>query len=86
MDPLDSGEQSREPSPLEDLIGRDALEKYDQALDLLPPRQKAAVILRIEFGFTHREIAAELDCSSPDAARMLVARALVSLSEAIQES
>ena len=69
------------PSPLEEVIGREALEAYEEALSRLPERQQEAVIMRIELGFTHPEVAEALGCPSANAARMVVARALVRLVE-----
>ena len=69
------------PSPLEEAIGREKLEAYEAALATLPERQQEAVILRLELGFTHGEVAEALGFRSPDAARMAVARGLARLSE-----
>ncbi|MGH6693409.1 MAG: RNA polymerase sigma factor, partial [Gammaproteobacteria bacterium] len=69
------------PSPLQQAIGREAFEAYEAALDRLPSRQQEAVVLRIEMGFTHQEVAEALELPSANAARMLVARALVGLAE-----
>ena len=68
-------------SPLEDLVGRETLEKFETALHRLPQEQQEAVILRIEFGFTHQEIADAVGSPSANAARMMVARSLVRLAE-----
>lgn len=72
------------PSPLEEVIGRENLERYEAALATLPEKQQDAVILRIELGFTHEEVAALLECHSANAARMMVARALLQLSEVMK--
>ena len=73
------------PSVVERAIGRETMEKYEAALGSLPEEQQEAVILRIEFGFTHPEIASALGKPSSNAARMTVARALVRLMEAMGE-
>ncbi len=73
------------PSPLERAIGKPALLAYEAALDKLSEDQKAAVILRIELGCKHREIAELLGSPSPNAARMLVSRALVRLADLVEE-
>jgi RNA polymerase sigma-70 factor (ECF subfamily) len=67
------------PSPLEETLGREVLERYDAALGELAPEERAGIILRLELGFSWDAIASELDRSSPDAARMMVSRALVRL-------
>lgn len=54
---------------------------YERGLAELTPAQRDAVVLRVEFGLTFPEIAAELELASADAARMRVARALVALAE-----
>ncbi len=69
------------PSPLELAIGQRVLETYEAALEELNEDQRAAVILRIELGYKHREIAELLDSPTANAARMLVSRGLVRLTE-----
>ncbi len=81
--PLADDLAGRGPSPLEAAIGSDALRAYEQALSVLRDEEREAVILRIELGFTHQQVAAALGRPSPDAARMLVARAMVRLTEAM---
>jgi DNA-directed RNA polymerase specialized sigma24 family protein len=44
------------------------------------------VILRLEFGYSHAEIAEALGKPSPDAARMVVARALVTLGKWLDDA
>ncbi len=73
------------PSPLERAIGRERLEAYEEALATLPETQQEAVVLRVEMGFTHAEVANAVGCPSPNAARMMVARALVRLAEVMDE-
>ena len=76
-------EVPREPAPseLERLIGRERLEAYERGLMSLNEEQREAVLLRIEFGLSHQEIAEALSKPSPNAARMTVARALQALAE-----
>jgi len=71
-------------SVVDRVIGQEQIEAYERGLGQLTDGQRDAVILRIEFGMTFREIAAELGVASPDAARMLVARGLVALAESMQ--
>lgn len=78
---LDESQCDPFPSPVEQVVGRDKLGRYEEALKQLPEKQRAAVILRIEFGFSHQEVADALECPSAGAARMLVSRALARLSE-----
>ena len=71
------------PSELESMVSREKLERYERGLATLAPDQREAVLLRLEFGYSHAQIAEALGRPSADAARMVVARALVSLAEAI---
>ena len=79
--PLDSTIPATGQSPLESAIGGEVLEKYDRALDRLEPETREAVIARIEMGCSYAEIAELMEKSSPDAARMMVSRALLKLAE-----
>ena len=70
-------------SLLEEMIGKDVIDTYETALATLSPAMQEAVILRLEFGFTHREIGDAIGSPSANAARMLVSRGLVKLSKAM---
>ncbi len=69
------------PSPLEDAIGREAVERYQQALQVLKPEEREAIIGRIEMGYSYDELAQVLGKPSGDAARKTAQRALVRLAE-----
>jgi RNA polymerase sigma-70 factor (ECF subfamily) len=73
------------PSPLEQAVGRRAVENYERALDELTEQQRIAVILRIELGYKHEEIAELIGSPSANAARMLVSRGIVRLSGLMAE-
>lgn len=73
------------PSPLEAAMGAEMLRAYEAALVDLPDLQRQAVILRMELGFAYQEIAEALGRPSANAARMLVARGLIQLAEAMRE-
>ncbi len=73
------------PSPLEEAIGRRAVEAYEAALEHLTEEQRAAVVLRIEMGCKHQEVAELLGSPSANAARMLVCRGLARLAELMRE-
>ena len=75
----------KEPSALEEAIGREILENYEAALATLPENQREAVVLRLEMGLTHQEVADAIGSPSWNAARMLVARALIRLAEVMNE-
>jgi RNA polymerase sigma-70 factor (ECF subfamily) len=72
-------------SPLEDAIGQETVERYEAALERLTDEQREAVVLRLELGFTYQQIADALGHGSSNAARMMVTRALVRLSERMGE-
>ena len=86
--PLNTALDERTPdehaSPLEEVIGVEAVEKYEQALGQLTADDREAIIARIEMGFSYGELAVMLGKPSPDAARVAVSRALVRLAEAMR--
>ena len=69
------------PPLLEILIGRELLTRYDEALSRMRLEHRTLVTLRLELGFTHKEIAEELGGLTPDAARMRTNRAILSLAQ-----
>ena len=73
------------PSPLDEVMGRDARERYERALLKLAPDQHEAVVLRLELGFSYQEMAEALERSTANAARLLVTRALVRLAKEMRE-
>jgi RNA polymerase sigma factor (sigma-70 family) len=82
--PLDASLVDAAPSALERVLGRDALEDYERALAALAAEKREAVIMRLELGFSHQEIADALGKPSANTARMIVARALVDLAEGMR--
>jgi RNA polymerase sigma factor (sigma-70 family) len=80
-DPLDTGRSSADPSPLEEAIGQEALERYEAALQRLKPDDREAIIVRIEMGLPYVEVAEALGKPSLAAAHMAVSRALVRLAQ-----
>lgn len=83
LDSLDEELQGSLPSAIEDAIGRQVVEQYEAALERLEERQREAIIARIEFGYSHEQVAEAIDAPSANAARMVVARALVRLAETL---
>src|SRR5262249_51857443 len=69
----------RAPSPLDLAIGDQAAQRYLRALSCLRDDDQQAIVARVELGYSYDQIAAVLNRRSPDAARMLVTRALVRL-------
>ena len=80
---LPEGLEGARPSPLEEAIGAEAMESYEAALASLTEDQRQAVVLRIEMGLAFQQVAEATESPSADAARMLVARGLARLSEAM---
>ena len=81
-DPLDAHElAAADPSPLEEAIGAEALDRYDTAMERLRPEDREAIIMRIELGLSYAEIMEALGKPSVAAAHMAVSRALVRLAQ-----
>jgi RNA polymerase sigma-70 factor (ECF subfamily) len=69
------------PTPFEQAVGRDVLERYECGLSKLPEDHQAAVSLRLELGLGYEEIGQLLEGRTANAARLLVVRALLRLAE-----
>lgn len=80
---MDQTYDSETPSPLEEVVGGQALKRYEKALAALDESSRDAVIARIELGLSFADIARITDKNSADAARMQVSRALVKLARAM---
>ena len=83
-DPLYENLPSPLAAPLEELVGRDRLKRYDDAIEALPDAWREAIILRLEYGMSFREIADATGKPSEDAARMTVNRALERLAQELE--
>ena len=81
IEELDGQELDHAPSPVEEAIGREAVDRYERALSRLRPEEREAIIARVEMGYTYEELAEALGKPSPDAARKAAERALVRLAE-----
>src|SRR4249920_782233 len=84
--PVDDDMSDRRPSPLEQAIGRNTLDRYEQALAQLTEDQRQAVFLRLELGYSCAEVALALGRPTENAARQLIARGLAHLAEILDES
>jgi RNA polymerase sigma factor (sigma-70 family) len=73
--------EASDQSPLEAAVGREFFERYETALASLDSMEREAVIARLELGCSYQEVAALIDRPSPDAARMVVSRALAKVAE-----
>jgi RNA polymerase sigma-70 factor (ECF subfamily) len=67
------------PSPLEEAIGQEGLERYEAALAALRPADREAIVARLELQQSYEEVAIALGKPTADAARMAVSRAVKAL-------
>lgn len=77
--PLSPDEPAGDPSPLEQAVGVQMMNRYDSALQRLREPDRELVVARVELGLDYEEIAGLLDKPSIPAARVAVSRALVRL-------
>ena len=83
---LDGLEVESVESPLEQAIGREAVERYEGALQRLKAEEREAIIARVEMGYSFEELAEALGKPTPDAARKTAHRALVRLAEEMKRA
>lgn len=76
---------SRDASPLEEAIGVQMVERYEEALQRLTDDERALVIAKVELGYTLDELTAAFEKPSKDAARMACARAIVRLTQEMSD-
>ena len=81
LDDVDALDVDRGRSPLEQAIGREALDQYEHALERLNPEEREAIIARVEMGYSYEELAVALGKPTADAARKAAQRALVRLAD-----
>lgn len=74
-----------QPSPLERYLSDEEKARYDDALAAQRPEDRAAIVGRIELGYSYEQLAAVLDKPSADAARMAVQRAISRLSAQLRD-
>jgi RNA polymerase sigma-70 factor (ECF subfamily) len=85
VEPLNDSAPADATSPLDEAIGRENAERYDEALAALDQADKEAIVGRIELGYDYEELASALGKPSADAARMAVRRALLRLAEKMRQ-
>ena len=78
---LDGTEVDPGRSPLEEAVGMEEIERYENALGKLRPEEREAIILRVELGYTYEEVARLLGKPTSDAAHKATKRAIVRLAE-----
>lgn len=69
------------PSPIEEVIGRETMERFEAALSQLSAADRDCIMARIELNLSYQDIADLLGKPSPDAARVAVGRALARLAK-----
>jgi len=74
-------EIDRAPSPLEEAVGMEEIERYESALGRLRPEERELIILKVELGYTYEEVAHLLEKPTSSAAHKATKRALVRLAE-----
>lgn len=75
--------EALEVSPLEAAIGSEALENYERAFESLRPKDQELVVLHVEFGLSHEDIAHQMGLVTTAAARVALSRALRKLWDAM---
>jgi RNA polymerase sigma-70 factor (ECF subfamily) len=73
------GSERPGPSPMEEAIGAELLERYEAALMRVTPEDREAIIARVEMGLTWSEIAEALNKNGSESAQITVKRALLRL-------
>jgi RNA polymerase sigma-70 factor (ECF subfamily) len=73
------------PTPLEQAIGRERLERYEAALARLQPADREAIVARLELQQSYEEVALALGKPTAGAARMAVTRAIRKLIDCMSE-
>ena len=81
---LDSRHVDERPSPLEEAVGREALDNYEAALARLSDADRELIVASVELGYSYEQLAEATGRASPDAARKAARRALVKLAEEME--
>jgi RNA polymerase sigma-70 factor (ECF subfamily) len=68
-------------SPIEQVIGRETIERFEAGFAKLSPADRDAIMARIELGLSYQDIADLLGKPTAGAARAAVGRALARLAE-----
>jgi RNA polymerase sigma-70 factor, ECF subfamily len=73
-----------EPSPLEEVLGKETLERYEKALASLSQEDQEIILAFVELRCSDKELAELFEKPSVDAARMARGRALARLARAME--
>lgn len=80
-DVLDSQMEDDGPSPLEQAVGRQTVERYEAALTRVSDTDRELIVASVELGYTFEQLAEATGRASPEAARKAARRALIKLAE-----
>jgi RNA polymerase sigma-70 factor (ECF subfamily) len=72
-------------SPEDDAVASERRRAFESALAILDDRQREAVVMRLEYGFTYQEIAEAVEAPTANAARMMIKRAIVKMIEHMRD-
>ena len=75
---------AHETSPLERVIGAEALERYERAFETLTAEERELIAARMEMNLTYEELGQLMGRPSADAVRMAVKRALLKLARQME--
>ena len=78
---LDTAQQDPSPSPLEQAVGQEAVDRYEAALARLSDTDRELIVASIELGYNYEQLAEATGRRSADAARKAARRALIKLAE-----
>lgn len=84
MDPLTDQREMPDAdltSPTEQVVGLEALERFEKGMEQLSARDRDCIMARLELGLEYQDIAQLLGKPSADAARVAVGRALARLAK-----
>ena len=78
---LESHHEDDRPSPLEQAVGREAVDRYERALARLSDTDRELIVASVELGYSPDRLAEVTGRASADAARKAAKRALIKLAE-----
>ncbi len=81
MSELDPEHADAGPSPLEQAVGQEAVDRYESALARLTDTDRELIVATIELGYDYQQLADATGRRSADAARKAAKRALIKLAE-----
>lgn len=79
QEPLEDTRASADPSPEQEAVATQLLDRYEEALGRLTSAQQEAIFVRVELGLPWSEVADVLNKPSVPAAQMAVRRAILAL-------